>query len=129
MTVGGEILNFAGYAGASKIRTNTVLGYNWGDSRVSLTWLFRKGTEGLLTTNRPSPTLAGYPANNLFNLSGGTRLGPVDVIGGRQQPVQQGTGRRRLFHRGRNGWLWHVRSLRGDQAGRRGTQLSFTMAF
>jgi iron complex outermembrane receptor protein len=79
VTVGGEILNFAGYAGASKIRTNTVVGYNWNDSRVSLTWLFRKGTEGLLTTNRPSATIAGYPSNSLFNLNAGTRIGPVDV--------------------------------------------------
>jgi outer membrane receptor protein involved in Fe transport len=79
VTVGGEILNFAGYAGASKFRTNTVVGYNWNDSRVSLTWLFRKGTEGLLTTNRPSPTIAGYPSNSLFNLNAGTRIGPMDV--------------------------------------------------
>ncbi len=61
------------------MRTNTVLGYNWNNSRVSLTWLFRKGTEGLLTTNRPSPTIVGYPSNNLFNLNGGTKFGPVDV--------------------------------------------------
>jgi len=39
----------------------------------------RKGTGGLLTTNRPSPTLVGYPSDSLFNLSGGTRFGPVDV--------------------------------------------------
>jgi iron complex outermembrane receptor protein len=80
VTVGGEIINFAGYAGASKLRTNTQFGYNWNDSRVSLTWIFRKGTEGLLTTNRPSPTIAGYPSGSLFNLSGGTRFGKVDVL-------------------------------------------------
>ncbi len=79
ITVGGAIFNFAGYAGASKLRTNTTLAYNWGDSRVSLNWLFRKGTEGLLTTNQPSPTIAGYPSNNLFNLNAASRFGPVAV--------------------------------------------------
>ncbi len=46
---------------------------------MSLNWLYRKGTEGLLTTNQPSPTIAGYPNNNLFNLNGATRFGPVQV--------------------------------------------------
>ena len=46
---------------------------------MSLTWLYRKGTDGLLTNNTPSPTIAGYPSDSLFNLNGGTRLGPVDV--------------------------------------------------
>ncbi len=51
----------------------------WADNRVSLNWLYRKGTEGLLTTNVPSPTIAGYPSDSLFNLNGGTRFGPVAV--------------------------------------------------
>jgi len=79
ITVGGAIFNFAGYQGASKVRTNTTFGYSWADNRVSLNWLYRKGTEGLLTTNQPSPTIAGYPNNNLFNLNGATRFGPVQV--------------------------------------------------
>jgi hypothetical protein len=79
VTVGGNVFNFAGYAGASKLRTNTTLGYVWGDSRVSLNWLFRKSTEGLLTNNTPSPTINGHPSNSLFNLTGGTRLGPMNV--------------------------------------------------
>lgn len=79
VTVGGAVLNFAGYAGASKLRTNTTVGYSWGDNRVSLNWLYRKGTNGLLSTNQPSPTVAGYPSDSLFNLNGGTRIGPVAI--------------------------------------------------
>jgi iron complex outermembrane recepter protein len=79
VTVGGALFNFAGYQGASKLRTNTTLSYAWGDSRASLTWLFRKGTEGLLANNTPSATIIGYPSDSLFNLTGGTRLGPVNV--------------------------------------------------
>ena len=79
VTVGGAIFNFAGYAGASKLRTNTAFGYSWADNRVSLNWLYRKGTSGLLTNNTPSPTIAGYPADSLFNLSAGTRFGPLSV--------------------------------------------------
>jgi outer membrane receptor protein involved in Fe transport len=56
-----------------------MLGYSWNDSRVSLNWLFRKGTSGLLTNNTPSPTIAGYPSDSLFNLNAGTRFGPVNV--------------------------------------------------
>jgi hypothetical protein len=79
VTVGGTLRNFAGYVGASKLRTNTTIGYRWAESRVSLTWLFRKGTEGLLVNNTPSPTIVGYPSNSLFNLSGGTKVGPANI--------------------------------------------------
>jgi iron complex outermembrane receptor protein len=79
VTVGGAVRNFAGYVGASKVRTNSTFGYSWNDSRVSLTWLFRKGTGGLLANNTPSPTVVGYPSDSLFNLTGGTKFGPVDV--------------------------------------------------
>lgn len=78
-TVGGVLVNYAGYAGASKIRTNTTLGYYSGAGRVALNWLYRKKTGGLLATNLPSPTIAGYPADSLFNLTGGWQLGKVDV--------------------------------------------------
>jgi len=71
--------NYAGFVGASKIRTNTVLSYNWNNSRASLTWLYRQGTAGLGTNNRPATNVAGYPADSLFNLSGGTTFGAVDV--------------------------------------------------
>ena len=79
VTVGGALQNYAGYVGASKIRTNTSFTYNWNDNRVSLTWLYRKGTEGLGTDNRPATNVAGYPSDSLFNLSGSKKFGPVDV--------------------------------------------------
>jgi len=79
VTVGGDLQNYAGFVGASKIRTNTVLSYNWNNSRASLTWLYRQGTAGLGTNNRPATNVAGYPADSLFNLSGGTTFGAVDV--------------------------------------------------
>ena len=55
------------------------MGYTWDNSRVSLTWLYHNGTEGLAATNRPTTLNAGYPSGNLFNLSGGTKIGTVDV--------------------------------------------------
>src|SRR6185436_6536019 len=78
-TVGGVLVNYAGFAGASKLRTNTTLGYYSGSARVALNWLYRKGTGGLLATNLPSPTINGYPADSLFNLTGGWKFGMVDV--------------------------------------------------
>ncbi len=77
-SVGGDVLNYAGYAAASKFRTNTTIGYNWDASRLSLTWLFHKGTDQLVN-NRPSPLVIGYPSGSLFNLSGGTKFGNVDL--------------------------------------------------
>jgi len=74
VSVGGALQNYAGYVGASKIRGNTVLGYNWDSSRVQLTWLYRLGTRGLDATLRPSTLFAGYPTGNQFNLSAGTKI-------------------------------------------------------
>jgi hypothetical protein len=79
VTVGGDLQNYAGYVGASKFQANTVLGYTWDVSHVSLSWLYHKGTDGLGANNRPTTLNAGYPSGSLFNLSGGTRFGPVDV--------------------------------------------------
>ncbi len=112
VTVGGEILNFAGYAGASKIRTNTVFGYNWNDNRVSLTWLFRKGTEGLLTTNRPSPTIARLSVEQPVQPERRHEARSAGCVGERQQPVRQGTGVGRLLRGGCDRWFRHVRSVR-----------------
>jgi outer membrane receptor protein involved in Fe transport len=78
-TVGGVLVNYAGYAGASKLRTNTTFGYYSGAGRVSLNWLYRKSTGGLLATNLPSPTVNGYPADSIFNLNGGWKFGSLDV--------------------------------------------------
>ncbi len=90
---GGDVTaDYAGYSGASKLRTNTIVSYGWGDgNRVSLTWDYRLGTRtptnfsASTTANNvtTSPTIqnnklfAGYPAANLFSATAGTRLGPV----------------------------------------------------
>jgi hypothetical protein len=78
-TVGGVLVNYAGFAGAAKLRTNTTLGYYSGSARVALNWLYRKSTGGLLATNLPSPTINGYPADSIFNLTGGWKFGMLDV--------------------------------------------------
>ncbi|HXC58939.1 MAG TPA: TonB-dependent receptor, partial [Steroidobacteraceae bacterium] len=92
---GGTVTaDFAGFSGASKLRTNTVVGYSWGKgNRVSLTWDYRQGTRtatafsSAATANNitSSPTIksnalfAGYPTSNMFNATVGTRLGPVNA--------------------------------------------------
>ncbi|MBK6674102.1 MAG: TonB-dependent receptor [Proteobacteria bacterium] len=79
VTVGGALQDYAGYVGASKIRANTVLGYTFDQNRFSLTWLYRLGTRGLDTTNRPTTLFAGYPTGNQFNLSAGRKMENLDV--------------------------------------------------
>jgi iron complex outermembrane recepter protein len=80
LTAGGVSRDYVGLQGASKVRTNTNVSYNWGDSRVSLTWNYRLGTKSpILGTNDPDPARAGYPTTNLFNATAGTRLGPVNA--------------------------------------------------
>jgi outer membrane receptor protein involved in Fe transport len=79
ITVGGDLQNYAGFVGASKYQVNTTLGYTWDVSRISLNWLWHNGTDGLTAANRPSTVNAGYPSGSLFNLSGGTKFGAVDV--------------------------------------------------
>ncbi len=46
VTVGGALQDYAGYLGASKLRTNTTVGYNWDSNRVNLTWLYHRGYQG-----------------------------------------------------------------------------------
>ena len=36
-------------------------------------------TNNTLTNNTPSPTIAGYPSDSLFNLNGATRIGPLNL--------------------------------------------------
>jgi len=79
VTVGGALQDYAGYVGASKIRGNTVLGYNWDQNRVNLTWLYRLGTKSLGGDNRPTTLFAGYPTGNLFNLGLGRKMDKLDV--------------------------------------------------
>jgi len=90
---GGSVTaDYAGYGGASKLRTNTIVGYSWGQgNRVSVTWDYRQGTRTATTFSAAttannvttSPTIqrntlfAGYPTANLFSATAGTRLGPV----------------------------------------------------
>ncbi|MEJ1964921.1 MAG: TonB-dependent receptor [Gammaproteobacteria bacterium] len=127
VTVGGALQNFAGYAGASKLRTNTVVGYNWADSRVALTWLYHKGTGGLLATNLPSPTIAGYPGGSLFNLTGGTTLGPVDISGSVSNLFNKKPDVGGYFVADQTGGFGTFDPY-GDLVGRR-YSLSFTMSF
>ncbi len=79
VTVNGDLQNYAGYVGASKYQTNTTLGYLWNNSHLTLDWLWHNGTAGLAANNRPTTLNAGYPSGNIFNLSGGTRFGKVDL--------------------------------------------------
>ena len=92
---GGTVTaDYAGYNGASPVRTNTTLSYNWGrGNRVSVNWDYRLGTRTATTFSSAatannvttSPTIksnslfAGYHAANLFSLTGGTRIGPVNA--------------------------------------------------
>lgn len=91
---GGTADDYAGFGGASRIRTNTSLGYNWGQGhRVSLNWQYRLGTHTATTFAAAStangittsPTLqrnlqnAGYGTTNLFALTAGTQFGVVSA--------------------------------------------------
>jgi iron complex outermembrane receptor protein len=85
-----KIADYAGYNGASKIRGNTTVGYNWGNNRVSLTWVYRLATKTPTTyaataniqgtqtpTIQENPLMAGYPSSNQVNGTYATKLGPV----------------------------------------------------
>jgi hypothetical protein len=54
VTVGGDLQDYAGYVGAAKFQSNTVLGYTWNQSRVSLARRYHEGTDGLAAHNRPT---------------------------------------------------------------------------
>lgn len=127
VTVGGELRNFAGFVGASKLRTNTTLGYRWNDSRVSLSWLFRKGTDGLLVNNTPSDTVAGYPSDSQFNLSGGSKFGPIDVSLSVSNLLNSKPDRGGWFYADETAGFGTFDPY-GDLVGRR-YSLSFTMEF
>jgi outer membrane receptor protein involved in Fe transport len=85
--------DYAGYGGASRIRSSTDLRYTWGrGNRVSITWQYREGTQtasGFATAlssdgqNGPNlhrnPLLAGYHTTNMFNGTVGTKIGPVSA--------------------------------------------------
>jgi outer membrane receptor protein involved in Fe transport len=85
--------DYAGFAGASRFRAVTNFAYRWGEgSRVSLQWMYRLGTDtpatfvqtaSPTTGNGPifgrNPLFAGYHTSNMFALTGGTRLGPVNA--------------------------------------------------
>jgi iron complex outermembrane receptor protein len=87
-----EIADYAGYSGASKFRMNTGISYNWNRHRITLVWNYRDSTDSpttyAVTANatgstgpelRPNPLLAGYKSVHLFNLTGGTRVGAVNL--------------------------------------------------
>jgi iron complex outermembrane recepter protein len=87
-----EIADYAGFDGASKFRANTGITYSWNRHRVTLTWNYRESTESpttyAVTPNvtgstgpelQRNPLLAGYKSVNLFNLTGGSQVGPVNV--------------------------------------------------
>jgi outer membrane receptor protein involved in Fe transport len=92
---GGSVTqDYAGYSGASKIRANTDLGYNWGrGNRVSLNWQYRQGTRtptsfsaastaNNVTTSatiKNNALFAGYHTANLFSGTVGTRIGVVNA--------------------------------------------------
>jgi outer membrane receptor protein involved in Fe transport len=92
---GGEVTgDFAGYNGASRLQTNTAVGYSWGEgNRVSVTWNYRLGTRvpttfaaqsqanGLSTspTVQTNSLMAGYHTANMFSATFGKQLGPVNA--------------------------------------------------
>ncbi len=87
-----KLADYAGFNGASRIRTSTGVGYNWGRHRAILTWQYRLGTQTPTTfaatrnitgTQTPtverSPLFAGYRTFNQINGTFGTRIGPVNA--------------------------------------------------
>jgi iron complex outermembrane recepter protein len=85
--------DYAGYSGASRLRTVSNFGYRWGQgNRVSLQWQYRLGTQTPTTfattpaTNgttgpilKRNTLFAGYHSNNYFALTGGTKFGTVNA--------------------------------------------------
>jgi outer membrane receptor protein involved in Fe transport len=92
---GGTVTaDYAGYSGASPLRTNTTLSYNWGrGNRVSVNWNYTLGTQTPTTFSAAStannvttsPTIknnelfAGNHTANMFSATVGTRIGPVNA--------------------------------------------------
>jgi iron complex outermembrane receptor protein len=90
---GGKTDDFAGYGGASRVRTDTTFNYTWGaGNRVSLMWQYREGTQTASTfavtgaadgSTGPklhrNPLMAGYHTSNMFNGTVGTRFGKLNA--------------------------------------------------
>jgi len=87
-----KLADYAGFNGASRIRTSTGIGYNWGRHRAVVTWQYRLGTQTPTTfattpnitgtqspTVKRSPLFAGYRTFNQINATFGTRIGPVNA--------------------------------------------------
>jgi hypothetical protein len=87
-----KLADYAGFNGASRIRTSTGFGYNWGRHRAVLTWQYRLGTQTPTTfattpnitrtqspTVKRSPLFAGYRTFNQINGTFGTKIGPVNA--------------------------------------------------
>jgi outer membrane receptor protein involved in Fe transport len=87
-----RLADYAGFNGASRIRSSTGIGYNWGRHRAILTWQYRLGTQSPTTfaatpnitgtqspTIKRSPLFAGYRTFNQINATFGTKFGPVNA--------------------------------------------------
>lgn len=87
-----QVANYAGYSGAAKFRASTGFTYAWDRHRVTLMWNYRDGTEtptGYAVTEnstgstgpvlRSHPQIVGYKDVHLFNLTAGTRIGPMNA--------------------------------------------------
>jgi len=87
-----KIDDFGGYNGASTLRASTGLSYLWGRNRVTLTWIYRQGTDvptSFATVGaadgstapllQKNPLQVGYQDSNLFNLTGSTLIGAVNL--------------------------------------------------
>lgn len=80
IAAGGNTRDYAGVGGAAPFRSSTNVGYSWGVNRVSVNWQYRSGTciaragaTGCATDR------SRYPVTNLFTVTGGTRIGPVNA--------------------------------------------------
>ncbi|MEO6367974.1 MAG: TonB-dependent receptor, partial [Steroidobacteraceae bacterium] len=87
-----KLADYAGFNGASRIRANTGIGYNWGRHRAVLNWQYRLGTQTPTSyaatanvTGSQNPTVqrnplqAGYRTFNQINGTFGTKFGPVNA--------------------------------------------------
>ena len=56
------------------------MGYSWGVNRVSVNWQYRSGT-CIARAGATGCALdrSRYPVTNLFTVTGGTRIGPVNA--------------------------------------------------
>jgi outer membrane receptor protein involved in Fe transport len=80
IAAGGNTRDYAGVGGAAPFRSSTNVGYSWGVNRVSVNWQYRSGT-CIARAGATGCALdrSRYPVTNLFTLTGGTRIGPVNA--------------------------------------------------